>query len=232
MKTYLINLDKNVERLAHMTKLLGEKGVEFERIPAVYGAELSREQKRNVFSWVRSLCAVGYRMTPGEIGCALSHLAVYDKVENSACVLEDDISIDGDLGEALNECESFINTEAPRVVLLSGHCFKAFGSERFVRVSFAMCTDAYCINKAAAQLILKANRPVVSVADSWCRWARRYGIEIYHYNPTMVRQANEMFGTDVATVDRSRHGLLLAIWKIVRGLTKFFDQIHYLIFGN
>lgn len=231
MKNYLINLDKNTDRLEHMTKLLKEKGIAFERVSAVYGATLSKEEERERFAAFRSMCAMGRKMSSGEIGCALSHLAIYERVQNPVCILEDDIEISGDMNAALNACEEFLKVDVPRVVLLSGHCFETNSKERFVRVGGAMCTDAYCINKAAAQLILKVNRPVVSVADSWNRWARRYGLEIYHYNPTIVRQLNDDFGTDVSKDLKALHGIDWFAYKLGRVFTKLTDVILFRLTG-
>lgn len=232
MKVYLVNLDKNKQRLAHMHTQLMRHGIEFERISAVYGQNLDHEEMRRSFAHFRSLCAMGRKMTYGEIGCAISHIGILKRVEQPVCILEDDIEISGDLRNVLDECQSFLLKEVPRVVLLSGHCFTTTSQSHFVRVSSALCTDAYCINRAAAQLIVHANDPVVSVADSWYRWSGRYGIELYHYNPSIARQNNELFGSDISPEVHTKRGGFQIGQKIFRVFTKLVDLMHFLICGN
>ena len=44
MRVFVINLDKNTGRMDRMRRQLTDLGVEHERFPAVYGAELSHEE--------------------------------------------------------------------------------------------------------------------------------------------------------------------------------------------
>ena len=41
---FVINLDKSTERMAKISKRLDELEIPFERMPAVYGADLSQEE--------------------------------------------------------------------------------------------------------------------------------------------------------------------------------------------
>ena len=77
MKVFLINLDRDQERLKAADAQLKALGVEYEWIPAVYGKSLSQEEKQRKVNRFRWWCAVGRSMTDGELGCALSHAAVY-----------------------------------------------------------------------------------------------------------------------------------------------------------
>ena len=232
MKVYLINLDKNKTRLAHMKAQLMNSGIEFERIPAVYGKSLSVDEMHRGVASFRALCAMGRSMTRGEIGCARSHLSIYKMIDEPVWVFAGGIDVSVNLKAALNECFAFLDVEKPRVVILSGHCFSTTSQARFVPVSAALCTDAYCINKAAALIIAKANYPIVSVADSWGRWSRRYGIQIYRFNPPIVRQNNARFGTDISASIRSWHGLYWVGYKVGRVFTKLIDSLHFCLFGN
>jgi glycosyl transferase, family 25 len=80
MKTYLINLDRHPDRLAHMRKQLGD--VAFERIPAVDGSKDPPTTKG---------------LTRFELACLESHRIAWRQFlngsEDSVCIVEDDLHI-------------------------------------------------------------------------------------------------------------------------------------------
>lgn len=90
MKTYLINLDRSVERLKDMNSKAQAIGISFERVKAVDGGKLDN---------LENYCQVPnnhypYVLTAGEVACFLSHRKCWEKlVESSqdwALILEDD----------------------------------------------------------------------------------------------------------------------------------------------
>ena len=82
MKSYLINLDRDVARLAHMCDVFGRFGIAYERLAATDGASLQDP---------------GSAITRGEMGCLSSHRRVLEKIaggaDRYAAVFEDDIHI-------------------------------------------------------------------------------------------------------------------------------------------
>lgn len=201
MKAYVINLDKNTERMAAIDAQLKRLGILYERIPAVYGKALSKAERRKQFASFRSYCATGYRLYDGEIGCALSHVAIYKKMMAEAIelalILEDDVVVEEGLLDRVNEVSAFAITDKPQVFLLSAHGAKNTGQIGIEKINGGSCTDGYIITLAAAKIVCNANFPVVTVSDSWRRWGRRYGLEMYRVWPTTVRQDNVRFGTDI-----------------------------------
>lgn len=206
MKTFLINLDKSTERLAHMQQLLASLDISYERMPAVCGAELSQEELTRCFDAKRSLIANRSVMTPGEIGCALSHLSVYrrmmDERLDSALVFEDDIDLAPTFPEALAQAYRGLDVSRPQIVLFSdfrrpqsfqeGRSSQSF---RLRREKSMACTDAYVITRPAAELICRVNFPVITCADQFRRWHRHFGLELFRCVPTTCRQMNENFGS-------------------------------------
>lgn len=87
--TYVINMDRSRDRMVDMARQCEEHGLTFERVPAVDGAALSRQQ---VARSTTRLC--GHFCTPAMIGCALSHMRVWDLVAKRGhavtLVMEDD----------------------------------------------------------------------------------------------------------------------------------------------
>ena len=203
MKTFLVNLDKNPERLAFMDGQLKRLGISYERIPAVYGVNLTAEQKRSAYSSFRARLVRGTPLSDGEIGCALSHCAIYRQMAQEnikvALVLEDDIVISVEFPAVLKEAIAGLDKDKGQVVIFSDYGVPQDNRPKhgIVSTDVAHCTDVYLITLPAAKRILAANMPVITVADSWARWSRLYGIELYHAFPTTVRQDNLRFGTDI-----------------------------------
>lgn len=85
IKAYLINLDRSPQRLEFMRAQYEPLGLTVERIAAVDGARLDLSPYK------------GSGLTPGEIGCFLSHRAAWERVaasaESQALVLEDDVRL-------------------------------------------------------------------------------------------------------------------------------------------
>ncbi len=90
----LINLDRSADRLARCAPILDGLGVSWERVPGIEGKQLDAAHLASLNphpaphgEWFRPL-------TPGEIGCFLSHLRCWQLIEerglDCALVLEDD----------------------------------------------------------------------------------------------------------------------------------------------
>lgn len=91
---FLINLDRSADRLARCAPILDGLGLSWERVPGVEGKALDAARLAALNpnptphgEWFRPL-------TPGEIGCFLSHLRCWQLIEerglDCALVLEDD----------------------------------------------------------------------------------------------------------------------------------------------
>lgn len=84
MDVYLINLDRRGDRLQAIQKTFDRIGLSFIRIAAVDGMLMSQDER----DW-------GYSLTPGEIGCYLSHKKCIELIAASqneyGVVLEDDV---------------------------------------------------------------------------------------------------------------------------------------------
>ena len=94
---FLINLDRDPDRLAFMAAAISRLGLTFERIPAVYGLEMPAWIKP-YFLNARGEIASGLRR--GEVGCYASHLVVARRMVEgqipAALVFEDDLELPED----------------------------------------------------------------------------------------------------------------------------------------
>ena len=102
--TYLINLDRAVERRQFMESQLYKLGIEYTRIPAVLGTDL--KDPIDGFDEMGFKMRTGKHRSPGEIGCYFSHLQVLktflEGEDSYALVLEDDAHLPDDLLSLLN----------------------------------------------------------------------------------------------------------------------------------
>ncbi len=94
---FLINLDRDKERLEHMDSMLRSLGIPYERFSAIYGKEI------DAYSFVddaKMRRVEGRQLSPGDIGTALSHRSVYERIVEAnlpyALILEDDVTLPGD----------------------------------------------------------------------------------------------------------------------------------------
>ena len=110
MKIFLINLARRPDRLAHVQQQLDGLGLTFERFNAVDGAMINDtscvDRDRFYLNNKRQIAL-------GEIGCAMSHRAIWQRmVEQNlpfALILEDDITIRTELVDFLANLNHYQN---------------------------------------------------------------------------------------------------------------------------
>jgi glycosyl transferase family 25 len=103
---YVLNLEKDINKMNYMNSLLENENIKFERFNAIYGKYLTKEYIDNVTDYFcNNFCSEGM------IGCALSHISIWKDIiknkYNNSIILEDDIYFDKDykinLQNSLNE---------------------------------------------------------------------------------------------------------------------------------
>lgn len=174
MKAYIVSLDKP----QHLIDTFVGKGF----IVEVLGVDGKKLSAGEYFSWIAKRS--DKFMTPGEVGCALSHKKIYEKMmgvndEDYHLILEDDVTIKEHFFQALGE----INKEKYDIVILGGqdenpdrfYLWGEVDSSGVTRISpfFSRriwSTCAYIINKKAAASILMRQKEKLNRADSWAEW--------------------------------------------------------------
>jgi glycosyl transferase family 25 len=215
INVFLINLDKETERLKFVDKQLKDVGVFYQRISAVYGKLLSEEEKNASVNKFRCWCAYGQMLRDGEIGCGLSHYGIYRKMINenldAVCVLEDDVILEGNFKEQLEYAFENIDRSRPQVFLLSNHTREVSEIREIRKARTDMFTEGYIITRPAAELLLRVNYPMIVPCDHWGRWVKYSGLELFHVFPTVCSQNNEDFGSDTldsTIIDVSKMSLI------------------------
>jgi len=120
---FIINLKQDTLRKKHMQELCKKYNLQVEFIEAVDGRALNTNKVEKVYSSKKAIDKIGRELSRGEIGCALSHKKIYQRIvdENisEAIVLEDDINFNKELLEILQKVDNFPNRW--NIVLLGHH---------------------------------------------------------------------------------------------------------------
>jgi len=180
METFIINLASSTERRVIMAAQCDAAGLGYEFIQAVNGSLLTEAE---IAQHTRT---VNYAFKPGEIGCALSHLAIYRKMvdENitQALILEDDALLTPALSAVLSSTALQLPDNSPTVVLLS----RVTDTASLYPVYSATTSHAYVINLAAAKRLLSLLYPVWMAADKWCLFEEYGAIKLLAVHPAPV----------------------------------------------
>jgi glycosyl transferase family 25 len=207
MKIYLINLDRDSERLAHMRKQLN--GVAFERISAVDGSSDAPTTKG---------------LSRFELACLESHKLAWRQFlngqEGCACFLEDDLHIWPGVA-ALTESGSWIPSDAHSVKLDTylqkvelGEKRVVIGERQIARLySRHQSSAAYILTRggAARYLDLTASASLPADYALFPNHPRRLGLRIYQLCPAIAIQdhllepneGGQAFTTAMAATDGS-----------------------------
>ena len=190
MKILLINLDRSAERLAYVDAQLRLLGVAYERVAAVDGSALPPRVRGQVAA----------HLTPGEIGCLLSHQAAWQKVatgpDQFAIILEDDVMLSAGFA-ALASDESWIPSDAGlvklettlRPVMVDRVPTSVHDGIAVVRLlSDHYGSASYVVSKAAAAKLLLAVRQQVDLMLFDPRQCRRHGRVVYQVVPAVSIQ--------------------------------------------
>ena len=170
---YVINLDRDVERMASIRANLEALGLPFERLSAVMGKDVPEWEKlvdMSAYAWRNRLDAP----RAGEVGCTLSHLKAMEtflRTDAPWCViLEDDV-------EVLPACADVLRSLAEKddwdlVKLFNFHSGlpvkkRTLGPDHHLVVHLTRTTSsaAYVVNRRAAETLLKSMRPITEQVD-------------------------------------------------------------------
>lgn len=208
IKTYVINLPKDQKRRESILHETGQfPDLEVEIVKAVYGKELTEQEKECLFDSKTYSQYYGRTVLPGEIGCTLSHRDCYKRLLDSgrqfALILEDDLhfqvdSFDKDFWTAV---EKLMDTEKPLALLLHTDISymrkEQFFYKNYVlyQVYSAVFATGYFINKSAASLMLQKKRSYW-IADDWFRF-RQWGLNILCIYPSVIVQQCDKFTSSI-----------------------------------
>lgn len=208
MEIFVINLDKDVNRLQFANSQANKHKFSFQRVAGIYGSSLTKPELKKSVNSFRFYCSMGRLPKLGEIGCALSHLKIYRQMveENisSACILEDDIIVFDGFNEQLNALENWFDKEEPQVVRINYGTQERTGDIPAIRDNSKTSACSYCLNLPAAKALLKDNFPIKTVADAWPRWSKIGLVNVYDSNPKVCWHNNSASGFNSVIAEQDR----------------------------
>jgi GR25 family glycosyltransferase involved in LPS biosynthesis len=173
LKIFVINLERAQDRRLAMKKQLDAFNIPFEFFPAIDGQHLTPADLA-LYSSAETLRIHGRDLSRNEIGCALSHLSIYQLLLNApfdeCLILEDDVRIHAALWEVLEARKNlpadweFVNfitdaVEEPLGVPIVG----IYQATRFTEWANGCCVNL--VNKKGAAKLLAAAYPIRFAAD-------------------------------------------------------------------
>lgn len=196
---FVINLAEAVERRQRVSGHLAALGLDATFVEAVRGSTLSATERASVADDPRSVGRYGRALTPGELGCAMSHVRAYEQLLGSGhqfgLILEDDAVLLADVADLLVSAETraWLESPQPRLLLMTPiRAFLARGGVPFaagyrrVEVRRAWEGYGYLVNRAAADAMRKVNSPAWLSADDWVAYRRLGRIELCGLDPFCI----------------------------------------------
>jgi glycosyl transferase, family 25 len=191
---FLINLDRDADRLTLMDEALSRLGLTFERVPAILGVDMPAWLK----PWFLDASgAIASTLKRGEVGCYASHLVVARRMAERgipvALVFEDDLELPADLVELVTA----MLAEAPKgwdIIRLSNPPKAAYlprgtlpGGREFALYSrVPNNTGASLLSLAGARKLLRPGLRDLQI-DEHLRRPWDLGLETYGVVPAPIR---------------------------------------------
>ena len=178
MKVFVISLLTASKRRELMSAQLRAAGLEFEFVDGVNGQALSASELARDYDEARTVQVMGRPMTPGEIGCTLSHREAQRRIIAQglplALVLEDDALLGNQTMRVLQALASRIKADDNQLLLLThvGRYIgwggqRLTGLHRLYRPYRAFGAHGYLLTQRSARSLYEQLYPLHAVADWW-----------------------------------------------------------------
>lgn len=194
VKAFVINLQRSGQRRSAMAAKLADSGLQVEFVSAVEGASLDR-----------AAYPMAAGLSDGEVGCYLSHVSAWHRVArsslDSALVLEDDVSLSGDIAGLCRElCLLPFEIDLVRLSSLKpmeGRDVWRLGPRRLlVPTGHPSGAQGYWLTRSGAQRLLACMSAPSQELDKALDRYWRHGLEVLLMDPPAVWEE----GSDVSTI--------------------------------
>jgi glycosyl transferase, family 25 len=197
-KIYLINLDKSPDRLQYMKKQLNKNNINFERFSAIDGSKLDTEKL------TRTNMLKTNKMMIGAVGCSLSHINLWKKIQNSnhkyTLILEDDTIIMDNFWEQFNTYSKQIPDDFDILYLggsnIDGRMISTnILTPKITKSNSTKNTGMYgmIINKRVIPILLKHNIPIKDNIDQVVKNHIFDKIKVYYIIPVLIKHNNSFY---------------------------------------
>lgn len=236
-RIYAINMLSQIERKKRIQCFSETSKHYFEFIDAVVGKDINSEELRRLCSF--SIDNIKRKLTPGEVGCYLSHLkAIHcflETKDNYAVIAEDDIVFSSSFDRVLDEL-TFESKSSFDVLLLGyrngyGSFWHSMntGSQKCIRfVDCGYGAHGYLISRAGAEKILslcsEPKWPFDYVTGGFALGDLRvYGlenkvIELDEYTSSLSSLESGRKKLGQVSTDVSAHSFIRRVWWFIKRL--------------
>ena len=199
MQIFVIHLENDHARRDWISQQFDKLGIPFEFFKACDGRALTPGDLAASYDAKWAKRRIGRPMSPAEIGCALSHIGVYQEIVRRqlpyALVLEDDATLPDDLVEVMEAIPPHISNDKPEVILcgyrydgrVSGPV-QLTAKRQLHAYSPRQGACAYFINYIAARALSSALLPIQNLADGWKRQHFHRMVDFKLIQPTLITQ--------------------------------------------
>lgn len=177
-KIYVINLARSADRWGKISNQLSSMGLEYERIEAVEGRHLSESEIKNYFDGKKFELVSSHELVAGEVGCALSHINIWQKIVNEnqtgAIILEDDVVLKESFVDFLSSFTNQLNFDYLKLDFsdsLYPYPLSIINSNKVGKYEFLeladspYCMGGYFISTFGAVTFLKSTRKMFYPID-------------------------------------------------------------------
>ena len=209
MQIFVISLKQSVERRKYITEQFNKLGLQFSFFDAYLGTNYfnnseyydDKKARKNIH---RSLKA-------GEVGCALSHNAVYKLIVEQhipyALICEDDIVVSNDLPVVLDKVVPYLR--GPSIITLDRcdvyrkkvltNIYKDYyiTKPRYIREGGMANASGYVLTYEAAKAIATINFPAWCPADSWGAYLKAVDFCGIIPTQTIIHQNKKLFNSTI-----------------------------------
>ncbi|QAA00014.1 glycosyltransferase family 25 protein [Pseudoalteromonas sp. R3] len=209
---FIINMDGCEDRWQATYTRLKEVGLNATRFPATNGKQLSEPEVTKWYDPAANFKRYHRHLTPGEIGCYISHYRVCEKVVNEklpyALVLEDDLHIEDSLAPLLALVPDLNNWD---MIKLSDNRANPFIdtlklSDQFTLGNYKKVpngTQGYLISLAGAKKLL-SRKPFYRPVDVDLQFHSETGLQVTGIKPYPVSE-DVNFESEIATMNKGQH---------------------------
>lgn len=201
MRIIVINLDEDTKRRRYVEERLLELGLRWERLSAIDGNRLTPSHEALVDRDAQ--IALGLRISPGEIGCWISHRLAHQMIadgsENMALIMEDDVQIQEDLPEVLSlighGAAGFFDVVYLHRCKLHRKYIPVLRLDALRTIGFVRPVDsgalAYLMTREAANHFIQQNPRMIYLADHTLYQHWVHGLVVCSIDPPVVFHRDE-----------------------------------------
>ncbi len=202
---YILHLDRATDRRDNVHALVDAISLPTAIHPATDGSALTAAETTTAYQRALHAPRYPYRLTPGEIGCFLSHRSLWERIAadglDAALIMEDDTHIEpGPFAEALALACQHINELGYIKLPIKNrrtpirHLDSRDTAMLFEQQVIALGTHCQIVSAAAAATLLAATRPFDRPIDVLLQLRHLTGQRIYTIYPNGISDISTDLG--------------------------------------